>query len=100
MPTVLTIKPLKKKMATAPTAATISTMKTGSRMSRMTKTGGAGNKMTIDDACASNESWSVLDSLTLGEKSAVPSICPPSEVLCSLNHRASFWSRSMHLIPN
>ena len=73
--------------AAAPTATTIITRKTktGHGMTGKTKTGQA-----IDEACSSNESWSVLDSLTLGEKSTVPSICPPSEVLCPLNHRESF----------
>ena len=53
--------------AAAPTATTIITRKTktgltktGHGMTGKTKTGQA-----IDDACASNESWSVLDSLTL-----------------------------------
>ena len=68
MVTGLMVKALEQKKATAPTAATMPTMnsktKTGgqTRASKKTK---AGQTMTIDDACASNESRSVLDSLTL-----------------------------------
>ena len=86
------------KKETAPTATTMtSKSKTGQMMTRKALTGG--HTLAGGDACASNESWSVLDSHALCKRSAVPYICPLREVSYSLNHQASFWSRLVHFIP-